>query len=90
LNLKKTINHTLLGPQCRVEYENHNRSNRVLIEDQLHTNIPIVLAKIPENVTKNVLYNLLGECYIDRFAPATRVYRSSTAIEPVKMKIFTA
>ncbi|CAF1247409.1 unnamed protein product [Adineta steineri] len=78
-NLRRPINRSLLGSQCRVEWNTHcsDYSNN----EQNIENRKIVVRGIPENVNENDLRDLFVNCHILKYCPARRIYSSTATME---------
>ncbi|CAF3748409.1 unnamed protein product [Adineta steineri] len=78
-NLRRPINRSLLGSQCRVEWNTHcsDYSNN----EQNIKNRKIVVRGISENVNENDLLDLFVNCHILKYCPARRIYSSTTTME---------
>ncbi|CAF1273200.1 unnamed protein product [Adineta steineri] len=78
-NLRRPINRSLLGSQCRVEWNTHcsdYSNNEQNIESR-----KIVVRGIPENVNENDLRDLFVNCHILKYCPARRIYSSTATME---------
>ncbi|CAF4178914.1 unnamed protein product, partial [Adineta steineri] len=78
-NLRRPINRSLLGSQCRVEWNTH--CPNFSINEQNIENRKIVIRGIPENVNENDLRDLFVNCHILKYCPARRIYSSTTTME---------
>jgi hypothetical protein len=78
-NLHRSIDRSLLGSQCRVEYASH--FSGFSSKHKSTHNKKIAVSRIPENVNENDLRYLFGNCHILKYCPARYIHSSATAME---------
>ncbi|CAF3948506.1 unnamed protein product [Adineta steineri] len=84
-NFRQSINRSLLGSQCRVEFANHSL-NHTNNHENMENKKKLVISRIPENVNENNLYNLFENCQILKYCPARVISSSTTTINTKEKK----